>query len=300
MRRTASSTICFHERSSRFGTGRDMGEAPKRRDSAARQVEGKDQVVDAVGGADLVAHVDQDPLRAVRVGQGLHLDVADSELVFGERLFYVVPDQRLRGGVVRRKDEVVDAAPPLRPHLPLAQRGADDDAHRLLDVGLVPAELDGAVRPHGEGKLEADAEEIAHRDTRMRARLCGRDRHFHYPLAVGTGHDRSTLPFLDLESVGGVALGTDEPAGASRIDGLDDLVPDRFESGQAIFGVLIHFRQSPLIRRTGASQPALNPEEACSREADPYLARWGAIKPPPGRGVAVASTSTWPWAAYRL
>src|SRR2546430_4227811 len=102
MRRTASSTICFHERSSRFGTGKDMGEAPKRRDSAARQVEGKDQVVDAVGGADLVAHVDQDPLRGVRVGHGLHLDVADSELVFGERLFYVVPDQRLRGGVVRR------------------------------------------------------------------------------------------------------------------------------------------------------------------------------------------------------
>src|SRR5438874_11793838 len=63
MRRTASSTICFHERSSRFGTGRDMGEAPKRRDSAARQVEGKDQVVDGVCGADLVAHVDLDPLR---------------------------------------------------------------------------------------------------------------------------------------------------------------------------------------------------------------------------------------------
>src|SRR3989475_2991380 len=74
----------------------------------------------------------------------------------------------------------------------------------------------------------------------------------HHPLAVGAGDDGSTLPFLDLEPVRGIALGTEEPAGAARVDGLDDLVPDRFERSQAIFGVFIHVRQSPLIRRTGS------------------------------------------------
>src|SRR5882762_7899943 len=162
MRRTASSTICFHERSSRFGTGKDMVKLRRSGDSAARQVEWEHQVVDAVGGPDLVTDVHQDPLRAVRIGQGFDLDAADAVLVLRQRLLHVVRHQRLGGGVVRREDEVVDAAAPLRAHLPLAQGGADDDAHRLLDVGLVPAELDGAVRSDREGELEADAEEIDH------------------------------------------------------------------------------------------------------------------------------------------
>src|SRR5256886_4156216 len=140
-----------------------MDEAPKRRDSAAREVEREDKVVDAVGGADLVAHVDEDPFRAVGVGERLDLDVADAELVLGERFLYVVADQRLRRRVVGREDEVVDAAAPFGPHLPFAKGGADDDPHRLLDVGLVPAELDGAARAHRDGELEADAEEVAHR-----------------------------------------------------------------------------------------------------------------------------------------
>src|SRR5438067_2430282 len=127
MRRTASSTICFHERSSRFGTGRDMDEAPKKRDSAARQVEREDQVVDAVGGADLVAHVDEDPFRAVGVGERLDLDVADAELVLGERLLHVMADQRLRRGVAGREDKVVGAAGRFGPHLPFAEGVADDD-----------------------------------------------------------------------------------------------------------------------------------------------------------------------------
>src|SRR5438132_12534501 len=138
--------------------------------------------------------------------------------------------------------------------------------------------------PTEQGNLKPTPKKLLIETPGCARRLCSRDRHFHHPLAVGTGHDRSTLPFLDLESVGSVALGADEPAGAARVDGLDDLVPDRFERGQAIFGVLIPFRQSPLVRHTGASQPGLNPEETCSREADPYLARWGAIKPPPGSG----------------
>src|SRR3989440_6693896 len=139
--------------------------------------------------------------------------------------------------------------------------------------------------PTEKGNLKPTPRKLVIETRGCAPRLCARDRHFHHPLAVGTGHDRSTLPFIYLESVGGVALGTNEPAGATRVDGLDDLVPDRFERGQAIFGVLIHFRQSPLVRHTGASQPGLNPEETCSREAEPYLARWGAIKPPPGRGL---------------
>src|SRR2546426_3870384 len=43
--------------------------------------------------------------------------------------------------------------------------------------------------------------------------------------------------------------------------------------------------KAPSFDAPGASQPRLNCEETCSREADPYLARWGAIKPPPGRAL---------------
>src|SRR6266571_2471786 len=160
MSRTASSTICFQDRSSRLGTGRDMGDSTS--PLAAGQVEGEDQVVDAVGRADLVAHVHQDPLRGVGVGERLDLDAADAVLELRERLLDVVPDQRLRRGVVRREDVVVDAAAPVGAHLPLAQGGADDDAHRFLDVLLVLGELDAPVGADREGELEADAEEIAH------------------------------------------------------------------------------------------------------------------------------------------
>src|SRR5438067_9116301 len=80
MRRVASSTICFHERSSRFGTGRDMM-ATSMKLLAACQIEREDEVVDRIGGADLVAHVDENPLRRVRVGHGLDLDVADAVLI---------------------------------------------------------------------------------------------------------------------------------------------------------------------------------------------------------------------------
>src|SRR5438270_12325132 len=105
-----------------------MDEAPKKRDSAARQVEREDQVVDAVGGADLVAHVDEDPFRAVGVGERLDLDVADAELVLGERLLHVMADQRLRRGVVAREDEYVDEAGPFGPAWPFAEGRARDDA----------------------------------------------------------------------------------------------------------------------------------------------------------------------------
>src|SRR5712664_454629 len=160
MSRTASSTICFQDRSSRLGTGRDMGDSTS--PLAAGQVEGEDQVVDAVGRADLVAHVHQDSLREVGVGERLDLDVADAVLELRQRLLDVVPDQRLRRGVVRREDVVVDAAAPIRAHLPLAEGGADDDAHRLLDVLLVLGKLDAPVGADRKGELEAYAEEIAH------------------------------------------------------------------------------------------------------------------------------------------
>src|SRR5882724_5576125 len=89
---------------------------------------------------------------------------------------------------------------------------------------------------------------------RVSGPLRGRDPHFHHPLAVGAAHQRMALLLFDLQPVGRVALGADQPRGAAGVDGLDDLVPDRFECGQALFGVLVHVRQSPLIRRTGASQ----------------------------------------------
>src|SRR5713226_2461264 len=161
MRRTASSTICFQERSSRLGTGKDMM-ATSMKLLAACQIEREYENVDGVGGADFVAHVDEDPLLRVGVGHGLDLDVADAERELGERFLDVVGDQRLRRGVVGGEDEVVDAAAPLGEHLPLAQRGADDDAHRFLDVALVLAELDAAVRADCEWDVEADAEKVAH------------------------------------------------------------------------------------------------------------------------------------------
>src|SRR5712692_3113853 len=161
MRRTASSTICFQERSSRLGTGKDMM-ATSMKLLAACQIEREYEIVDGVGGADLVTHVDEDPLLRVGVGHGLDLDVADAELVLGERFFDVVRHQGLRRGVVGREDEVVDAAAPFGAHLPLAEGGANDDAHRLLDVGLVLAELDAAVRADSEGELETYSEEVAH------------------------------------------------------------------------------------------------------------------------------------------
>src|SRR5438105_3666567 len=212
---------------------------------AARQIEGEDEVVDAVGGADLEAHVDEDPLRRVGVGHRLDLDVADAVLVLGERLLDMVAHQRLRRGVVGGEDEVVDAAAPLGAHLPLAQRGADDDPHRLLDVALVLAELDAAVGPDGERELEADAEEIAHGAFRF-TRSCAGDPDFDDPLAAGAGDDRAALPLLDLQAIGGIALGTDEAAGAAGVHRLDDLVPDRLEGGQAVFGVTIVHVAGPL------------------------------------------------------
>src|SRR5262249_49525179 len=83
MRRAASSTICFHERSSRFGTGRDMLK-PRRSDPlAAGQVEREDEVVNGVRRADLVADVDEDPFCRIGVGHRADLDVPDAVLVLG-------------------------------------------------------------------------------------------------------------------------------------------------------------------------------------------------------------------------
>src|SRR6185369_4880712 len=113
--------------------------------SAAGEVEREHEVVDAVGGPDLVTNVDEDPFLRIGVRHRLDLDVPDAEFVLGERFLDVVRNEGLGRGVVRRKDEVVDAAAPLGAHLPLAEGGADDDAHRLLDVALVLAELDAAV-----------------------------------------------------------------------------------------------------------------------------------------------------------
>src|SRR6267378_5556513 len=89
---------------------------------------------------------------------------------------------------------------------------------------------------------------------RVSGPLRGRDPHFHHPLAIGAAHHGTALLLFDLQPVGCVALGADQPSGAAGVDGLDDLVPDGFECGQPLFGVLVHVRQSPLIRRTGASQ----------------------------------------------
>src|SRR6266852_3670961 len=183
MRRTASSTICFQERSSRLGTGKDMM-ATSMKLLAACQIEREYEIVDGVGGADFVAHVDEDPLLRVGVGHGLDLDVADAELELGER---------------------------------------------LLDVALVLAELDAAVRADGEGELEADAEKVAHVVPDVFPRLCGGDTDFDDPLAGRTGDDGPALPFLDLQAFRSIALGADQSGGAAGVHCLDDLVPDGLE-----------------------------------------------------------------------
>src|SRR5438067_11432586 len=81
----------------------------------------------------------------------------------------------------------------------------------------------------------------------MPGRLCAGDSHFHHALAVGAGHDGATLPFLDVEPVGAVALGTHEAGGAARVDRLDPLVPDRFDGGHPLFDGLVHVPHSPLV-----------------------------------------------------
>src|SRR5882672_4841712 len=58
---------------------------------------------------------------------------------------------------------------------------------------------------------------------RVSGPLRGRDPHFHHPLALGAA----------------------QPSGAAGVDGLDDLVPDGFECGQALFGVLVHVAKAP-------------------------------------------------------
>src|SRR5438874_2360885 len=126
MRRTASATICFHERTSRCGTRRDMMGPPSCGDYRRR--------VKRSWGAE--------------------------------------------GG------------------------GADDDGHRLSDVGLVLAELDAAVRADGEGKLEAYAKEVAHGVPDVLARLCGGNSHFNDSLAVRASDDHASLRFFHGEPVG--------------------------------------------------------------------------------------------------
>src|SRR5216684_1931890 len=249
MRRTASSTICFQERSSRFGTGRDMMKTSccEDADLAARQIEREHQVVDAVGGADLVAHVDEDPLRRVGVGHGLDLDVADAVLVLGERFFDVVADQRLRRGVVGGEDEVVDAAAPLGAHLPLASAVP---MMMRTDSSILLSYLLSWMPPLGpteKGNLKPTPRKLLMLPARSRclSRLCGRDPYFHHSFAVGAGDDRAALPFFHGQPVGRIALGTDESVGAPRVDRLDDLVPDGLERGQTIFGMLIHVGWPP-------------------------------------------------------
>src|ERR1700682_677388 len=97
--------------------------------------------------------------------------------------------------------------------------------------------------PPEKGKLKPMPRKLLIRFP-MPQQSCGRDPHFHHPLAGGAAHHRATLLFFDLPPVGRVALGADEAAGAAGVDRLDDLVPDGFECRPAIFGVLIHVRQS--------------------------------------------------------
>src|SRR5437870_5452588 len=117
-------------------------------------------------------------------------------------------------------------------------------------------------------------------------RLRGRDPHFHLALAGGAAHHRAALALLDLQPVGRVALGADEPAGAARAHRLDDLVPDGLECRHPLFGMLIHLRQGP--RRSthrSISSVTLQGQWIRSREADPYRAGPPPIKPgrPAGR-----------------
>src|SRR5207237_9522712 len=80
--------------------------------------------------------------------------------------------------------------------------------------------------PTEKGNLKPTPRKLLMEAPGCARRLCGRDRHFHHPLAVGAGDDGSTLPFLDLEPVRGIALGTEESAGADRVDVIDVLVSD--------------------------------------------------------------------------
>src|SRR2546426_4793196 len=117
-------------------------------------------------------------------------------------------------------------------------------------------------------------------------RLRGRDPHFHLALAGGAAHHPAALALLDLQPVGRVALGADEPPGAARAHPLDDLVPDGLGCRHPLFGILIHLRQGP--RRSthrSISSVTLQGQWIRSREADPYRAGPPPIKPgrPAGR-----------------
>jgi len=79
----------------------------------------------------------------------------------------------------------------------------------------------------------------------------GGDPHFDDSFAVGTADDDAALPLFDVQAFGRVALRAREAGGAAGVDGLDHLVPDGFEGGQAIFGVVVHVPGAPLLTCRG-------------------------------------------------
>ena len=94
-------------------------------------------------------------------GPASALHPLDARLVLVDRLFAV--DLGARGGDVgvRREHQLVDRAAELRPHRPLAGRGAEDDEDRLPHVLLEDGGRDAAVEVHRDREPKAFTEEVA-------------------------------------------------------------------------------------------------------------------------------------------
>ena len=163
MRRRASETRSWKRRSSSWMSGSLVTRALLVLALVGDDVERIDEVALVVGRADPVADVDQQ--LAVDHPREVEVDLLDldARLPAIERAAHLGLEPARRRGVDRVEHEVVDAAAELRPHRPLAGRGAEDDLDRLVHIRLARREGDAAAPVDREGEREPRAEKFRHR-----------------------------------------------------------------------------------------------------------------------------------------
>jgi hypothetical protein len=106
------------------------------------KVEGVDEVVERVGGANTVPDVEVEPV--ARAGDDrFDAYLVDARLPLPERVFDREPRHRGRRRIEGLEDERLQARAEVGPHDALAGRGPEDDANGLPDVLLTGRQCDG-------------------------------------------------------------------------------------------------------------------------------------------------------------